>query len=344
MEVQKIELETEGHLSSVYIGDRVENFAHYIPEGRTIVITDENLFHHYGNLFAGMPIIKIGMGEHQKNLQTIDYILDEMVKFEADRSWFVLGVGGGVVCDMAGFAASIFMRGIKFGFVSTSLLSQVDASVGGKNGVNHRGLKNMIGTFNQPEFVICDQNMLKTLDKRELVGGFAEIIKHGAIRSIRHFTDVEKLIDKALTGDAEIIHKLVYDSVSIKAGVVSRDEREQGERRVLNFGHTLGHGIEKLTGVHHGEAVSIGMVLESRIAVRKGYLTASECDRLTSLLKKTGLPIVSPVSLPELIKTMHHDKKREGDGLYFVFLRSIGEAFSEKVSFDELEELVYDLC
>lgn len=344
MDIQHIEIETEGHHSTIHIGERVANFHQYIPSKRTIIITDNNLFEHYGHLFEGFPVIVIGTGEAQKNLQTIDTMLDKMVSFEADRSWFVLGVGGGVVCDMAGFAASVFMRGIRFGFVSTTLLSQVDASVGGKNGVNHRGLKNMIGTFNQPEFVICDHSMFSTLDRREYIGGFAEIIKHGAIKSISHFVDVEKNIDAALNGNDEVIHKLVSDSVKIKAGVVTRDEKEQGERRILNFGHTLGHSIEKLTGIHHGEAVAVGMVLEAKISVRKGYLNDTELDRLVSLIKKMGLPVVSPVALPELIKTMRHDKKREGDSIHFVFLKALGEAIHEKITFDELEELVYDLC
>lgn len=344
MDIQHIEIETEGHHSSIHIGESVKNFANYIPANKTIIITDTNIFAHYGQLFEAYPVIVIGTGEGQKNLQTIDTILDKMISFEADRSWFVLGVGGGVVCDMAGFAASIFMRGIRFGFVSTTLLSQVDASVGGKNGVNHHGLKNMIGTFNQPDFVICDHTMLATLDKREFIGGFAEIIKHGAIKSISHFVDVEKNIEAALNGNDEVIHKLVSDSVKIKAGVVSRDEKEQGERRTLNFGHTLGHSIEKLTGVHHGEAVAIGMVLEAKISVRKGYLTTEDADRLILLIKNMGLPVVSPIALPELIKTMRHDKKREGNSIHFVFLKALGNATHEKITFDELEELVYDLC
>lgn len=344
MDIQHIEIETEGHHSSIHIGESVKNFANYIPANKTIIITDTNIFAHYGQLFEAYPVIVIGTGEGQKNLQTIDTILDKMISFEADRSWFVLGIGGGVVCDMAGFAASIFMRGIRFGFVSTTLLSQVDASVGGKNGVNHRGLKNMIGTFNQPDFVICDHTMLATLDKREFIGGFAEIIKHGAIKSISHFVDVEKNIEAALNGNDEVIHKLVSDSVKIKAGVVSRDEKEQGERRTLNFGHTLGHSIEKLTGVHHGEAVAIGMVLEAKISVRKGYLTTNDADRLILLIKNMGLPVVSPIALPELIKTMRHDKKREGNSIHFVFLKALGNATHEKITFDELEELVYDLC
>ena len=344
MDIQHIEIETEGHHSSIYIGESVTNFSRYVPANKTIIITDNNIFTHYGHIFEGYPVIVIGTGENQKNLQTIDIILDKMVSFEADRSWFVLGVGGGVVSDMAGFAASIFMRGIRFGFVSTTLLSQVDASVGGKNGVNHKGLKNMIGTFNQPDFVICDHTMLATLNRREFVGGFAEIIKHGAIKSIIHFIDVENNIDAALNGQDEVIHKLISDSVKIKAGVVTRDEKEQGERRTLNFGHTLGHSIEKLTGLHHGEAVAIGMVLEAKISVVKGYLDVNESDRLIALLLKMGLPIESPIALPELIKTMHHDKKRDGDSIHFVFLKALGNAIHEKITFAELDKLVYDLC
>jgi 3-dehydroquinate synthase len=213
-------------------------------------------------------------------LETVTTIFNQLVDMEVDRSTLILGIGGGIVCDIAGFVASTYMRGTPFGFVSTTLLSQVDASVGGKNGVNFGGYKNMVGVFNQPEFVVCDMMLLKTLPFREIQCGFAEIIKHGAIADHRMLDFIENHRDAALDLESRIVEHLVYRSVEIKAGVVTRDEREKGERRKLNFGHTFGHAIEKLTGIPHGEAVGIGMVMAAALSVKKGLL--SPVDATTS--------------------------------------------------------------
>jgi 3-dehydroquinate synthase len=343
MEIEQLDIETEGHKSKILIGEQLTAFSKYIPGKNTAIVTDENIMRHYGSLFEGFPTIVLGTGEKNKTLTTIDFIMEKLVETGADRSWFLLGVGGGIVCDTTGFAGSVFMRGIPFGFVSTTLLSQVDASVGGKNGVNHRGYKNMIGTFNQPEFVICDHSLLKTLEKKEFLSGFAEIVKHGAIRSLAHFEYLEKNLSLALAANNEVIHKLVCDSVNIKAQVVRNDEREQGERRILNFGHTLGHSIEKITGVTHGEAISLGMILAAKLSVKKGYLHQAEEERLSSLLQRIGLPVQPHVDAHTLIDTMLKDKKRDGDNMHFVFLKGLGNAVSKKISITQLEKLIYDL-
>jgi 3-dehydroquinate synthase len=285
----------------------------------------------------------MGLGEKNKTMDTINRIMEKLVEFEADRSSFLLAVGGGIVCDVGGFAASIYMRGIPFGFVSTTLLSQVDASVGGKNGVNHEGYKNMVGVFNQPEFVICDSSMFSTLDTEEFRSGFAEIIKAGAIRDRSLFDYCRENAKEALNNDREVITRMVYDSVKIKANIVEADEKEKGERRLLNFGHTFAHAIEKITGTPHGKAVSTGMVLAARVSQKLGILTGDEVEDIMNVLMAYGLPTEAKIPVQELFKAMKQDKKREGDSIHLVLLEKIGCAITRKVSYTELQTLIDDL-
>ncbi|GAB6905384.1 3-dehydroquinate synthase [Desulfosarcina cetonica] len=325
--------------SSILVGASIDNLSAHIDQRRTVIITDSTVQRHYRERLPDCPVIIIGLGERIKTLETVADIYRQLVDLEADRGTFILGVGGGIVCDIAGFVASTYMRGLRFGFVSTTLLSQVDASVGGKNGVNFGGYKNMVGTFNQPEFVICDMALLKTLPVREVLCGFAEIIKHGAIASLEMVDFLESHRDAALDLDPAIIAHLVYQSVEIKAGVVSRDEREHGERRKLNFGHTFGHALEKLTGMPHGEAVGIGMVLAVQLSVQMGFLPADAARRLERLIDSYGLPVRPPVDMTAMLTAMKKDKKREGQGIHFVFLDALGSARVEEVAFDDLRRL-----
>ena len=342
--MRELKVKAESHLSSILIGETIANLPAFIKGKKCIVITDTNLVRLYGDKFPErIPIVEIGLGEKNKTMQTLEFIFDKFLEYEADRSTYVVAIGGGIVCDVAGFAASIFMRGLSFGFVSTTLLSQVDASVGGKNGVNFRGYKNMIGVFNQPDFVICDTEMLKTLDPKEFRSGFAEIVKAGAIKDAALFEYCENNADKALNFDMEVVDKMVYDSVAVKANVVEADEREKGERRLLNFGHTFAHAIEKLTGILHGEAVGIGMVLASKVSEKLGLISASDSERITAAIKQYGLPVVPNTDIGDLFSAMKLDKKREGDEIHLVLLESIGHAVTKKVSYTELESIVDDL-
>ena len=326
--------------SRILVGESIDNLKQYVDPQRTVIITDSTVARLYQKQFPACPIISIDSGEQIKTLETVATIFRQLVEMEADRSSVILGIGGGIVCDIAGFVASTYMRGIPFGFVSTTLLSQVDASVGGKNGVNFGGYKNMVGVFSQPEFVVCDMMLLKTLPFREIQCGFAEIIKHGAIADGRMLDFLENHRDAALDLDSAIIEHLVYRSVEIKAGVVTRDEREQGERRKLNFGHTFGHAIEKLTGIPHGEAVGIGMVLAATLSVQKGLLPPTDARRLERIVESYGLPVRPPVDAQSMLAAMRKDKKREGARIHFVFLDALGSARVEEIPFDELHRLV----
>jgi 3-dehydroquinate synthase len=345
--MKKIEINGSTGKSTVYVGESLKNLNNYIEDfERTIIITDENVNELYGDKFPEKCTkrIVIGTGESIKTLQTVEMIYKKLIEFEADRSFFIIGIGGGIVCDITGFAASTYMRGLKFGFVSTTLLSQVDASVGGKNGVNLLSFKNMVGVFNHPKFVICDIDMLNTLKNNDYICGIAEIVKHGMIISKDHFEYVEKHSEELLSkSEREVLEKIIYDSVSIKADVVRKDERESGERKKLNFGHTFGHAVEKLEKVPHGEAVSIGIIIASKISLKKGYISVSEYERIENLLRNLKLPLVSSCDKKEMMDVVLKDKKRAGSNIDIVLLKSIGEAVVEKVSYSEIDKLIQDL-
>ncbi|UCD89122.1 MAG: 3-dehydroquinate synthase [Desulfobacterales bacterium] len=322
--------------STLFVGERIQHLQKYIPGKKAIIITDINVKHFYEKEFPSYEVITIGTGEEIKTLDTARAIYKRLVELEADRSTFIIGIGGGIVCDIAGFVASTYLRGVKFGFVSTTLLSQVDASVGGKNGVNFEGYKNMVGVFNQPQFVICDPFLLHTLPQKEIRCGLAEIVKHAAIADANLFTFLEAHYQQAQSLDTDVIEKLVYDSVVIKSDIVNRDETEQGERRKLNFGHTFGHAIEKTTGVSHGEAISIGMVMASALSVKKEHLPVHDAQRIKHLLEKLGLPTTFETHRNNIIDAVHKDKKREGDRIHFVLLNGLGSAFVDNIPIKEL--------
>ena len=343
--MRTLEVKAESRLSKIIVGEQLMNLMNYLPAGKKIIITDTNVSKLYARQFPeNIPVIEIGLGEKNKTLSTLDSIFEKLVAFEADRSTYIIGIGGGIVCDVAGFAASTYMRGVRFGFVSTTLLSQVDASVGGKNGVNFRGFKNMIGVFNQPDFVICDITMLQTLEEREFRAGFAEIIKAGAIKNDDLFKYCEDNYAGALDHTRDVVIKMVYDSVKVKADVVEADEKEKGERRLLNFGHTFAHSIEKMTDKYlHGEAVSIGMVLAAKVSCSLNMISADDVKRIENLLEKYQLPVKAEIKTENLFEAMKQDKKREGDFIHLVLLEKIGKAVTKKITYKELENIVYDL-
>lgn len=336
MKVAKIK--SAGAESVILVGEQLQNLKTYLPVETPIIITDTHVHNLWGAHFPQGPVITIATGEKIKTLDTVGTIYGKLLELEADRSSFIVAIGGGIVCDIAGFVASTYMRGLRFGFVSSTLLSQVDASVGGKNGVNFGGYKNIVGAFNQPEFVICDPNLLSTLPQAEILSGFAEIIKHGAIADKALFHYLEENRDKALRLDPAVIEKLVYDSVIIKSSIVNRDEKEKGERRKLNYGHTFGHAIEKITQIRHGEAVSVGMVLAAELAVKKGHLAVEGAARLRKLLAAYGLPVKLQLDAHKVLDTIRMDKKRKGDLIYFVMLSEIGRAEIKEIAVRELEE------
>lgn len=338
------EIHGQTGISKVLVGEHLQNLPKYLPPTKCIIITDTHVKNHYHHLFPDFNLIELESGEHIKNLETLKEIYAKLLDYEADRSTFIVGIGGGVVCDLAGFAASTYMRGLDFGFVATSLLAQVDASVGGKNAINFRGYKNIIGTFNQPRFVICDLELLDTLPQIEILNGLAEILKHALIGDPELFSFLERHFEKKDSVDRAFFQRVVRDSIAVKAAVVERDERESGERRILNFGHTLGHAIEKTTRLSHGEAISLGMGFAVRYSEKKKKLGAKESEKILSLFYKIKLPMDSAFDKTRVLAAIRKDKKREADRIHFVFLKDIGTPEVAKISFHELEESIHDLC
>lgn len=322
--------------STILIGENFDRLAAHIPVAESVLVTDPNLWQHYGERFPQCEVIRIDTGESNKTLKTVAAIFERLVAIEAQRSTFIVGIGGGIVCDIAGFVAATYLRGVGCGLVPTSLLAQVDAGVGGKNGVNFGGYKNMVGTFRQPAFVLCDPDMLRSLPERELASGFAEIVKHGAIADAALFAYLETHWQAALALAPEVITHLVARCVAIKAAVVNQDEHEQGERRKLNFGHTFGHALEKATGALHGEAVSVGMLIAAALSVKRGLLPQAAYQRLRALLTNLRLPVRMDFDRKTVLEALGKDKKRTGDTVRFVLLTDIGRSVVADIALAEL--------
>lgn len=327
--------------SGIYIGPAGELLPGLLPSGRVVAVIDPNVARHWSALAERYDTVLVGTGERSKTLRSVERIYRRFIELGVDRSTFVLAVGGGIVTDMAGFAAATYMRGLRFGFVSTTLLGQVDASVGGKNGVNIDGYKNMAGTFAQPEFVVCDPGLLASLPPREFRSGLAELVKAAIIADAGLFARLEGVDFETLRRDSDLLADAIAAAVRVKVDIVGRDERETGERRKLNLGHTLAHAIEKCSSaMNHGEAVAVGTALMARAAVRAGLLGAGDCDRIAALLGRLGFDLRPPVPLERLLEEVAHDKKRLGDVLHIVLPAGIGDCTVRPMSVAGFEGLV----
>lgn len=342
--MRTLEIQGKTGKCAIAAGESISNLGSYCKAGKKVVITDRTTRGFHGSLFPECETVEIGEGEKNKTLETVEKLYERFLELELDRSSCVIGIGGGIVCDVAGFAASTYLRGLHFGFVPTTLLAQADAGIGGKNGVNFKGYKNLIGTISQPGFVLCDFDLLKTLPRAELSNGFAEVIKHAAIADAELFAYLEANAEKALSLEKEVMEKIICDSLAVKAGIVSADETEKGGRRKLNFGHTLGHAIEKTAGLRHGEAISIGMAAAARISGAKGMIPEADVERLEKLLKAYGLPTRINGDKGAIIDAMRKDKKRESDSINFVLLEKIGSAEICELPIKEIEVAVDGLC
>ena len=269
-------------------------------------------------------------GERYKDAATLGRIYDALLEHRCDRKTTLIALGGGVVGDLAGFAAATFMRGVPFVQIPTTLLAQVDSSIGGKTGITHPLGKNLIGAFYQPRLVLADTDALKTLPAREFSAGMAEVIKHGLVRDAEFFSWLEQNMETLLAGDPQALAHAVRRCCEIKAAVVAEDERETGVRALLNFGHTFGHAIESALGYGtwlHGEAVAAGMVMAADLSHRLGFIRKSDVERIVLLLQRAKLPTAPPDIAPErMLQLMQGDKKTEGGRLRFVLLDALGAA------------------
>jgi len=280
-------------------------------------------------------VICLPDGERTKSLRWVSAILDELVRRRYERTTVLLALGGGVVGDLAGFAAAVYLRGIPFVQVPTTLVAQVDSSIGGKTGVNHPLGKNLIGSFYQPQLVLSDPDVLHTLPAREYRAGLAEVIKYGVIADARLFKFLETGMQGILNFDPAAVHHIIQSSSASKATVVSQDEREGDRRRILNFGHTLGHALETVTKYRryrHGEAVAIGMVVAARLAVQLGLADTRVAARIRDLVHKAGLPDqLPPYPAAALLRAMRQDKKVRDQRIHFVLPDRIGHVSVQPV-------------
>jgi 3-dehydroquinate synthase len=334
--LEKILVNTPGARSEILIGENWESVKSMLPETGVVIITDDNVKHIYGNRFPAFTVLSVVPGEGSKKLGIIESLAQKLLDEGIDRSGFVLAIGGGVVCDIAGFLASVYMRGIRCGYVSTSLLAQVDASTGGKNGVNLGGTKNMLGYIRQPEFVICDPAMLATLPEQEYLSGLAELIKTAIIGDRDMFEFIEKSHNEIMARDTGLLVTLIGMSVRFKAAVVSEDEKETGLRRILNFGHTYGHAIEMHMAVKHGYAVASGMELAAELSTEKGFISKEEKERIVNMLRRFNLLEHHNLTDDNIEQLILHDKKKTGTNINFVFTEGIGKAVVNKVPVSEV--------
>ncbi len=331
------------HQTTIRIGEEFNNLESYLPAhaSQVVLLVDENVLAHPNYDFNAYSCISIASGESSKSIAKVEEIIGQLIELGLDRNSILVGIGGGVVCDITGFVASIFMRGISFGFVPTTLLAQVDASIGGKNGVNLGAYKNMIGTINQPKFILIDFNFLGTLPKQEFISGMAEVVKHACIADRSYFEFLEHHCSEILSLQIEAVETMILHSVRIKTQIVESDELEAGLRKMLNYGHTFGHAIEKSMQIPHGEAVSLGMMVVNEIACKLKMLESKKSQRIEQLLNSIGLP--TQFSKQVLENSMHlvvKDKKRAGKKIDLILLRDIGRAEIVPLDFQEIQSLI----
>lgn len=309
-----------------------------IDQKNAVVITDENVFNAHQKKFRNWNTIVLKPGEEYKVQQTADAVIDQLITLKADRSTMIVGVGGGVITDLAGYVASVYMRGLPFGFVPTTLLAMVDASIGGKNGIDVGVYKNMVGTIRQPAFIFHDYSLLTTLPENEWRNGFAEIIKHACIADAKMFRELAANSLEIYRRKKSLLAALIQKNALIKIKKVQQDEFENGERRLLNFGHTLGHALENQYELSHGEAISIGMTYAAKISEELAGFKQSEA--VADLLRHYGLPTLAAFKPEKAIDILQMDKKKEKDSIRYVLLQRIGKAFAQQVPIDQLAEMI----
>ena len=324
--------------TAFYFDSSLSELQNLFDKKSTFIITDDNVYHHHQKKLKGWNTLLIKAGEQYKHQQTIDELIIKLIESGADRKSTIVGLGGGVITDIAGYVASVYMRGVDFGFVPTSILAMVDASIGGKNGIDVGVYKNMVGVIRQPKFLLYDYSLLKTLPQEEWINGFAEIIKHAAIKDAAMFKMLETYKLKDFQKNKELLSKLIQRNALLKAKVVQEDEFEQGNRKLLNYGHTLGHAIENKYQLPHGHAVSIGMVAAAYLS--KALLGFSASEKLIKVIEAYGLTSFYNFDVQDALQKMLSDKKRVRDTINYVLLNKIGQAIYKPLTIDEIAPVI----
>lgn len=356
--MQTLHVELGDRRYPIFIGSQLDPktlLAPYIKGQQVMIVTNTTLeqlylshyVHDLESLGKKVATCVLPDGEKYKNLENLNLIFDALLEAGFNRDCTVLALGGGVIGDMAGFASACFQRGVYFIQVPTTLLSQVDSSVGGKTGINHPLGKNMIGAFKQPEVVMADMAQLRTLPARELSAGLAEVIKYALLGDLEFLAWLEQHMDGLLAGDENLLAQAVYRSCAHKARIVANDEKEQGERALLNLGHTFGHAIESYLGYGewlHGEAVATGMVMAADLSQRMGWISAEDLQRTKNIIQRAKLPISCPkIPLDEFLSYMAHDKKVLNGQLRLVLLKQLGQAvITKEFDLEQMKQVILD--
>jgi len=328
--------------TAVYFDSSIKKLKRITDAGNTFLLTDENVYHAHADKFKDYKTIIIAAGEQNKIQITADTIIGKLIAYKANRQSTLIGIGGGVVSDLAGYVASIYMRGINFGFVPTTVLGLVDASIGGKNGIDVGPYKNMVGTIRQPSFILHDSSLLQSLPRKEWRNGFAEIIKHACIKDARMFAQLQKHKLDDFINDRKLMTELIQRNTLLKIRIVRKDEFEKKERMLLNFGHTIAHAIENLYNLMHGEAVSLGMVMAAMISEK--LTEFKHIEKLRQLLLRYELPVKIEVDTDKVFEMLKMDKKHgKDDQLNFIFLEKIGQAVVQPVSLKLLEKMIAEI-
>lgn len=309
-----------------------------VDKKNAVIVTDENIFSAHRSKFRNWNVITLKPGEIFKIQLTADAVIEQLIGFQADRSTTLIGVGGGVITDLTGYVASIYMRGIKFGFVPTSLLAMVDASIGGKNGVDVGEYKNLVGSIRQPAFLLYDYGFLKTLPDIEWSNGFAEIIKHACILDQQSFKLLMNNDLQAIKKDKKQLGKIIEKNALLKSSVVKKDEFENGDRKLLNFGHTLGHALETQYELTHGQAVALGMVFAAWLSEQ--ILGLKKSVDIIQVLSQYKLPTIASFDADRVFTVLTMDKKRVKDRMNFVLLEKIGKGVVYPIKIDRLQKYV----
>jgi len=339
--MKKLTYKFSNSSTDYYLAYGISHLKEFVDEKNAVIITDENVFANHQKRFKNWRVIVLQPGEEQKTQATVDSIIAQLIMIEADRKTTLVGVGGGVITDITGYAASVYMRGIKFGFIPTTLLAMVDASIGGKNGVDVGIYKNLVGTIHQPSFILHDLIFLNSLPQSEWINGFAEIIKHACIKDAAMFRELETNSLKKYQDKKVLACKLIQRNALLKTKVVQQDEFEKGDRKLLNFGHTLGHALENQYELSHGQAISIGMTYACNISEQlTGF---KETDRVVSVLDKYGLPSYAKFDKQKVFSVLKMDKKRERKEMNYVLLEKIGKGVIKIISLNQLEKIIQEL-
>jgi 3-dehydroquinate synthase len=339
--MNKLTYQFSNSSTDYYLAYGISHLKEIVDQKNSIIITDENVHGNHKKRLKNWNVIILKPGEEYKTQATVDSIIEQLIGMEADRKTTLIGVGGGVVTDITGYAASVYMRGIKFGFIPTTLLSLVDASIGGKNGIDVGVYKNLVGTIRQPSFILHDLVFLNSLPESEWINGFAEIIKHACIKDAAMFRELETNSLKKYQARKALICNLIQRNAILKTKVVQQDEFEKGDRKLLNFGHTLGHALENQYELSHGQAISIGMTYASVISERiSGF---KDTNRVTHVLQQYGLPTFSKFDKQKVFNVLKMDKKREKKDIHYVLLQRIGKGIIKTISLQEVKKIFEDL-